>query len=145
MGEVQILIVEDDGIIAEYIAIVLTRQGYGVAGIVGSGEEAVASALGVRPDLVLMDIRLSGDFDGITAVRRIKERADIPIVYLTAYRDPVVMARAAETQPDGYLVKPFMSASLISVIETALGDRRENASERQIASRAVADSAIPGR
>jgi CheY-like chemotaxis protein len=128
VGEVQILIVEDDSIIAEYIAIVLTRQGYRVAGIVGTGEEAVAAVLRGQPDIILMDIRMDGDFDGITAASRIKERADIPIVYLTAYRNPAVMDRAAKTKPSGYLCKPFRSTSLIDVIETALGNRRHEAS-----------------
>ncbi len=127
METVKILIVEDESIIVEYIGIVLARHGYLVAGAVGSGEEAVAMALMLRPDLVLMDINIKGGFDGITAAARIKERADIPIVYLTAFGQQDVVARAAETKPSGYLVKPFKSANLIAAIRTALGEQQSEA------------------
>ncbi len=126
-GEIRILIVDDDSILAEYIALILARQGDQLAGIVGSGEEAVASALAGRPDLVLMDVKINGRFDGIAAAARIKERADIPIIYLTAYRGRAVKAKAEETEPSGYLLKPFKSAVLIDMIETALGDRGSTA------------------
>ncbi len=123
MEEAQILIVENESIIAEFIGVVLTRHGYRIAGVVASAEEAVATTLRLRPDLMLMDIMINGPHDGIIAAERIMERTDIPIIYLTAYGSGAVRARAEETKASAYLVKPFKSTTLITAIETALRGR----------------------
>ncbi len=125
MEEPEILIVEDAGMIADYIKLILSRHGYRIAGVVTSGEEAVAATLRIHPDLVLMDIRINGAIDGIAAAEMIRARSDIPILYVTAYTDSEVVARAMRTGPSGYLSKPFKSTELLGTIRTVLNGRRE--------------------
>jgi len=120
MTDIQILIVEDEGIVAEEIKSRLLNRGYGVSGIVSTGEAAIRSVEEQRPDLVLMDIRLKGDMDGVEAAGRIRERRDIPVVYLTAYADDETLDRAKITEPFGYILKPFEESDLHSNIEMAL-------------------------
>jgi PAS domain S-box-containing protein len=116
----RILIVEDQRLIAADLENTLQRIGYQVAGSVASGEEAVARAIDVCPDLVLMDIRLRGEMDGIQAAEAIRARTDIPIVYLTAYADEETILRAKVTSPFGYVVKPFNERELRAAIEVAI-------------------------
>ena len=116
----RILVVEDSHVVALDIAIRLKRLGYGVAGIAAYGEEAVNLASYQRPDLVLMDIILKGDMDGVEAATIIKDQYRIPVVYLTAHNDVVSMERAAQTEPYGYLLKPFNETLLHTTIEVAL-------------------------
>lgn len=115
-----ILVVEDEGIIARSIQTILTENGFRVPAIVSSGEEAIKKAEELRPDLVLMDIVLSGALDGIGAAEQIHARFDIPIVYLTAYADHETIERAKLTRPYGYVVKPFTENELHAAIELAL-------------------------
>ena len=115
----RILIVEDEGIVARDMEKILSRLGYPVAGIAYSGPEAVRRAEEEKPDLVLMDIVLKGEMDGIEAAARIRETADIPVVYLTAYADNEILKRAGVTEPYGYLLKPFRERELHAVIEIA--------------------------
>jgi two-component system cell cycle sensor histidine kinase/response regulator CckA len=130
-----ILIVEDDFLTAEDLAYTVQDFGYQVAGIVSSGEEAVGKTEETRPDLILMDISLSGEIDGIQAAEQIRSRFDIPVVYLTAYTGRDLLERAKKTGPYGYLAKPFATSELTSTLETALvrheADRRVKESEER--------------
>jgi PAS domain S-box-containing protein len=118
--ETRVLIVEDDRIIAQDIQQTLTRLGYAYPMVVSSGEEAIQRAADIRPDLVLMDIKLKGPMDGVEAAQQIRARLDIPVVYLTAYADDLTLRRARITGPFGYILKPFEDRELHSVIEMAL-------------------------
>jgi diguanylate cyclase (GGDEF)-like protein/PAS domain S-box-containing protein len=115
-----ILIVEDEKIVARDLQLALEDLGYQVAAIADSGELAIQQATDLRPDLMLMDIRLAGEMDGITAAQTIVERLEIPIVYLTAHSDEQTLARAKTTRPLGYLIKPFAEQELRAVVEIAL-------------------------
>jgi PAS domain S-box-containing protein len=118
--ETRVLIVEDDRIIAQDVQQTLTRMGYAYPIVVSSGEEAVQRAVDMKPDLVLMDIKLKGPMDGVEAAQRIRASLDIPIVYLTAYADEVTLRRAKITGPFGYILKPFEDEDLHATIEMAL-------------------------
>lgn len=120
MSQARIMIVEDERITAEDIHDILTHLGYTVTAVVSSGEEAIREAERTRPDLVLMDIRIKGEMDGIQAAREIRERFDIPVVYLTAHADRETLERAKLAEPLGYLVKPFQEPELQASIEMAL-------------------------
>ncbi|MBM4249884.1 MAG: PAS domain S-box protein [Euryarchaeota archaeon] len=124
-----VLIVEDEGIVARDLRYRLETMGYKVAGMAATGDEAVLKAWEHRPDLVLMDIVLKGDLDGIEAALMMRERADIPVVYLTAYADEETVQRTEASGPFGYLVKPFEDRELEACIEVALFKHR---SEREI-------------
>lgn len=115
-----ILIVEDEAIVAADLAAKLRRLDYEVAGITAEGEEAVLLAGRLRPQLVLMDIQLKGQIDGIEAAETIRRRQDVPVIYLTAHSDPATLARAKVTGPFGYLLKPFEERELATQIELAL-------------------------
>lgn len=118
MGK-RVLIAEDEGIIARDLDNRLRRRGFIVSSIVASGEDAILKAEADRPDLILMDIVLHG-IDGIEAADNIRQRFDIPIIYLTAFADDRVLDRAKLTEPYGYIVKPFEDRELYSTIEMAL-------------------------
>jgi CheY-like chemotaxis protein len=120
VDEIKILIVEDENIIALNIKKKLKSFGYAVPAIVSTGEEAVKMAEIISPDLILMDIMLKGDMDGVKAAEEIKKRFSIPVIYLTAYSDDKVLDRAKVTEPYGYIVKPFKAIDLRSNIEMAL-------------------------
>ncbi|MBW2135152.1 MAG: response regulator [Deltaproteobacteria bacterium] len=115
----RILIVEDERIIAEDLQRTLENLGYSVAAIVPSGEEAVEIAATHNPDLVLMDIVLSGEMDGIAAAEQIRSCFKIPVVFLTAYGDEQTLKRAKLTEPFGYILKPFDNRELHITIEIA--------------------------
>ncbi len=97
----------------------LENSGYSVVDIVSSGEEAVRKALNWRPDIILMDISLRGAVDGIDACARIKEKADIPVIYLTINADDGIIQRAKKTMPYGYILKPYNKNMLTSTLEMA--------------------------
>jgi PAS domain S-box-containing protein len=120
MNAVRVLIVEDELVSAKSLEYKLVRLGYHVMGIVTSGEEAVVRTLADPPDLVLMDIRLRGQMDGIEANRQIREKLDIPVVYLTAYAENETLKRAVTTEPFGYLLKPYEPNALRITLEMAL-------------------------
>ena len=120
MPSFKILVVEDESIVAMDIKHRLENMGYIVPAITSSGEEAVAKAAESNPDLVLMDIVLKGEMDGIDAAQQIKDNFDIPVVYLTAYSDEKTLKRAKITGPFGYIIKPFEDRELHSAIEVAL-------------------------
>ncbi|MCU0546570.1 MAG: ATP-binding protein [Oscillatoriaceae cyanobacterium Prado104] len=120
MNPIKILVVEDEVIVAEDIAGRLKKLGYAVAGTVSSGEEAIQKAAETQPDLVLMDIVLKGEMDGVTASEKIRNNTDIPTVFLTAYADEKTLQRAKLTDPFGYIVKPFQQNDLRVAIEIAV-------------------------
>jgi PAS domain S-box-containing protein len=123
-GGANIFIVEDEGIIAHNIQGDLRKAGYRVAGVADSGNDALEQISGSRPDLILMDIRIRGDMDGIELARRVQEQFDIPVVYLTAHSDTETLQRAKVTGPFGYLAKPVQQSSLSSSIEIGLYKHR---------------------
>ncbi len=116
----RILIVEDETIVAMDIAATLRRLGYEVVGMVGTGGLAIESAESMKPDLILMDIRLKGPMDGIDAASIIQTRGATPIVFLTAHADLDTVERAKAAAPYGYLVKPFDERALHRTVEIAL-------------------------
>ena len=120
MPSFKILVVEDESIVAMDIKHRLESMGYIVPAITSSGEEAVKKTAETNPDLVLMDIVLKGEMDGIDAAQQIKDNLDIPVVYLTAYSDEKTLKRAKITGPFGYIIKPFEDRELHSAIEIAL-------------------------
>lgn len=120
MTQTQILLVEDENLIALDLTHRLNNLGYMVVGWVPSGEEAIVLAAQLSPDLVLMDIKLKGRIDGIEAAEQIKAQLDIPIIYLTAFVDKATIQRAKITAPFGYLVKPVDERELSTIIEMAL-------------------------
>lgn len=120
MSEARVLIVEDEGIEALDIRRRLVSLGYPTPDIVFSGEDAVKTAGETRPDLILMDIMLRGEIDGVTAAEQIHGRFDIPVIYLTAYADEDTLKRARITEPYGYIVKPFRDREVHITIDMAL-------------------------
>lgn len=120
MANAKIMIVEDEWITAEDIKTSLQSLGYCVTSISPSGDEAIQNAEKDKPDLVLMDIVLQGEKDGIETANEIRSRFHIPIIYLTAYADDKVLERAKITEPFGYIVKPFLNEDLKIAIELAL-------------------------
>jgi len=120
MEQASILVVEDDVVIRRNLLDHLKNLGYTVGETASSGREAVKKAEELSPSLILMDIRLDGDMDGIDAARHIHSRLDIPVVYLTAYADAETIERAEATEPYGYLMKPFNITEIHSTIKIAL-------------------------
>ena len=116
----KILIVEDEGIVALDLQDRLELLGYKIEGIADTAKDAVKMAAKFSPDLVLMDIVLKGEHDGIDAARQINDLFGIPVVFLTAYADEKTLARAKQSNPYGYIVKPFTAHMLRSNIEMAL-------------------------
>jgi CheY-like chemotaxis protein len=115
-----ILIVDDDILIAESNKFIIRRAGYNTAGIAVDGKEAIELTKEKKPDVILMDINLSGTMDGITAAEEIKKIADIPIIFVTAYTDSATKERAKKVRPSGYLVKPFDRRALEELIYNVL-------------------------
>jgi len=120
MANAQILVVEDEVIVAKDIQNTLKNLGYAVPAVVSSGEEAIKKAAETHPELVLMDIVLEGAIDGVEAAGHIRNHFDIPVVYLTAYSDEKTLQRAKITEPYGYILKPFQERELHTTIEMAL-------------------------
>ncbi len=120
MSRPRILIAEDEAIVAMDLEKILLGLGYQVVERVSRGEDAVRAAAETIPNLVLMDIKLEGDLDGIDAAEKIKANLDIPLVYITSYATNELLDRAKATSPFGYLLKPFSEQQLRSVIEIAL-------------------------
>jgi PAS domain S-box-containing protein len=122
-----IMVVEDEQIVAKDLELNLKRLGHSVPAIASSGEEAVQKAESVRPDLIFMDIRLDGEMDGVEAARRIKQNRPVPVVYLSAYADEATLNRAMDTEPYGYLLKPFQANQIRTTVQLAL---RKHATEQ---------------
>jgi putative two-component system response regulator len=120
MPKAKILVVEDEKIVALDINNVLNKLGYDVPALVASGDEAVEAVKKTKPDLVLMDIVLKGNTDGIEAAEVIRHRYGTPLVFLTAYADDAILRRVKHIEPFGYILKPFQEKELYSAIEIAL-------------------------
>ncbi|WP_370575902.1 response regulator [Methanomethylovorans sp.] len=120
MTDAKILVVEDENIVALEIKKRLQKLGYIVPGVASTGEDAISKVEGILPDLVLMDIMLKGEIDGIHAAGEIRKRFNIPVIYLTAYSDEETLQRAKLTEPYGYILKPFEEDDLRTTIEIAL-------------------------
>ncbi len=120
MKKAQILVVEDEGIIALDLQNRLQRLGYSVPVTVATGEDAVQKAAEIRPDLVLMDIRLRGEMNGIEAAQKIQILFKIPVIYLTALADHETMQNANSTGAYGYLLKPIDEQELYAIIKKVL-------------------------
>jgi len=120
MTNPRILIVEDESSIAVAIKEMLSNEGYIDTDIAATGNEAVEIALKTKPDIILMDIKLKGKLDGIKAFEQIKNSADIPVIFVSGFADENIIARASQSNPSGYLVKPFKSAQLIKEVKKAL-------------------------
>ncbi|MBI5584789.1 MAG: response regulator [Deltaproteobacteria bacterium] len=116
----QILVVEDEALVALDIADRLLTLGYQCAGRIDNGAETLQRIAAQRPDLVLMDIRLKGDMDGIAAAEEIRRRFHLPVIFLTAYSEDEILNRAKQAAPFGYILKPFDDRELKSTIEIAL-------------------------
>jgi len=102
----RIMIVEDEIFIALGLEMELKVAGYTVCAVVSTGEEAIAAAARESPDVILMDIRLAGEIDGIEAAQQIQAAKSTPVIFMTGYSDADVMTRAKGLQPLGYLIKP---------------------------------------
>lgn len=127
MSKVSLLVVEDEFLAAADLQQRLEKLGYDVLDIVSSGEKAIQSAAELRPDLVLMDIIIQGNVDGVKAAQKIGS-LDIPVVFLTAYSDSATIERAKKSTPYGYIVKPYEDSVLKVTIETAI---KKHSSDRE--------------
>lgn len=115
----RVLITEDELIVAEDIKSSLIKYGHEVLAIVTTGADTIDKIEELCPDVILMDIMLSGEMDGVETAQYINEHFDIPVVYLTAYSDEGTMRRAFKTAPFGFLLKPFEERQLYATIEMA--------------------------
>lgn len=131
MDDIQILIVEDELLIAKGLARKLKKLGYQVMDIVASGEEAIQYSKTQKPDLILMDIVLEGEIDGIEAAQKINQSQSIPIIYLTAYADDATLVRAEDSNYYGYLLKPYKERELYATMKMALKKWEEDQILRQ--------------
>lgn len=116
----KLLIVEDEALVAEDISRHLQRLGYEVVAVIDNGEEAVRQTFALEPDLVLMDVHLKGGMDGTEAARQIRVSCGRPVIFLTGYSDPLLLKRARESEPYGFILKPFGERELMVQIEMAL-------------------------
>lgn len=122
----RILVVEDVNNVATVLKARLESYGYEICDVVNTGQKAIDSTLRYKPDLILMDIMLEGEMNGIEAAARIQKQTNVPIIYLSCLSDQKVMDRAIETNPYGYIVKPYDSAELRFSIENALRKHRQD-------------------
>jgi DNA-binding response OmpR family regulator len=124
MEKIKILIVEDEGVVALQLKVNLEKWNYVVSGIVASGEEALKRMEALTPDLVMMDMTLQGKLDGIKTADMIRKQYNIPVIYLTAHSEESTIRRAKETEPYGYILKPFNAQEIRIAIEVALYKHR---------------------
>lgn len=120
----KVLIVEDEVIVSTLIEDTLENYGYTVVGKATNGEDAIRITDETKPEIILMDIYLEGEMDGIMAAEKISEKHDIPIVYLTAYSDRDTIERAIKTKPFGYMIKPFTPVELYASLEAVINKHR---------------------
>lgn len=120
MSKINVMIVEDEGIVAKDIESSLKKLGYNVVGIASSGEKALEIIEEKKPELVLMDIMLKGEMSGIDTSEIVREEFQIPVIFLTAYADEDTLSKAKVTEPYGYIIKPFKEIDLHTSIEMAM-------------------------
>lgn len=126
MERIKIMIIEDEAIVAGDIAARLELAGYSIVAVVDRGEEAIETFSRVKPDVVMADIHLKGEMDGIQTVEQINQLNPVPVVYLTAYSDAQTWERAKRTRPSAYLTKPFRERDIHSAIELAIARLRKD-------------------
>lgn len=131
LSKPKILVVEDESIVAKDLQMILERLGYRVVAMAASGSEALNLAIRHQPDLVLMDIVIKGEIDGIQTAQKIRSHINIPIIYLTAYADQKTLKRAKLTEPYGYIIKPFEDREIHAVVEMALHKYAQDAKWRE--------------
>ena len=119
MGKINVLVVEDESIVSKDIQYSLKKLGYNVVGVAATGQKAIDICGEKLPDIILMDIMLKGDINGIEAATRIKESYNIPVIFLTAYADENTLSKAKVTEPYAYIIKPFKEIDLHTSIEMA--------------------------
>ncbi|MFC1489484.1 response regulator [Thermodesulfobacteriota bacterium] len=131
----KIIVVEDEAVIALRLQQRLSMMGYEVVALSHSSEESLEKARDLRPDLILMDIKIPGDIDGIAVAEIVKSELDIPVIFLTAFAEDQIIDRAKQAEPYGYIVKPFQDQELKAAVEIALYkkdmERRLHESEQQ--------------
>ena len=135
MSKINVLVVEDESIVSKDIQHSLKKLGYNVVGASATGEMAIELAGSENPDIVLMDIMLKGEMNGIQAADQIKQKHSIPIIFLTAYADESTLSKAKITEPYGYILKPFKEIDLHTTIEMAIykhGKEQEIVKERDL-------------
>jgi signal transduction histidine kinase len=131
MNGSRIMVVEDERIVAMHLRQQLIKLGYDVPAPLASGEMALQQIEEMRPDLILMDIHIDGQVDGIETAARLPREYHIPVIYLTAYSEPATLDRARATKPYGYLIKPFSERELHATIQMALERTRAEGMERR--------------
>ena len=114
------MIVEDEAVIAFRLQQLLSSMGYDVIAISHSGDEGLEKARRLRPDLILMDIKISGTRDGVAVAKIVKAELDIPVIFLTAFTEDQIIERAKQAEPYGYIVKPFQDRELKAAVEVGL-------------------------
>lgn len=120
MNNINVLVVEDESIVSKDIQHSLKKLGYQVVGAAATGEKALELVRSESPDIVLMDIMLKGDMNGIEVAEIVKKEHNIPVIFLTAYADESTLSKAKVTEPFGYIIKPFKEIDLHTSIEMAL-------------------------
>ncbi|HEX5172417.1 MAG TPA: response regulator [Cyclobacteriaceae bacterium] len=130
MDSIEVLIVEDQTLVAESIGAMLEKHNLTVAAMCRSGEDAIRFCEQTTPDLVLMDIELAGDMDGISTAEIIHQRTGIPVIYLSDYTDTKTVNRAKKTLPANYISKPFNEVDLIRAIDIAFYNYKVKQQER---------------
>ncbi len=120
MSKTNVLVVEDESIVSKDIQLSLKKLGYNVVGAAATSEKAIDLIRSEKPDIVLMDIMLKGDVNGIETAEIVKNEFGIPVIYLTAYADESTLAKAKVTEPYGYIIKPFKEIDLHTSIEMAI-------------------------
>jgi len=135
MPKINVLVVEDESIVSKDIQHSLKKLGYNVVGAASTGEKAIELAISTHPHIILMDIMLKGEMNGIEAADEIRKHLSIPVVFLTAYADESTLSKAKITEPYGYILKPFKEIDLHTTIEMAIykhGREQEVVKERDL-------------
>lgn len=130
--QIDIMVVEDDMIIAADISMQLTQLGYNVSAILPKGEDALAQLQHSQPDIILMDVGLKGDLDGVDTAQEILNNYEIPVIFLTANSDPETFRRAKHTRPFAFITKPFEAIDLersLELLVSRLESEKEEATE----------------
>ena len=135
MAKINVLVIEDESIVSKDIQHSLKKLGYNVVGAASTGEKAIELADSTKPDIILMDIMLKGEMNGIAAADEIRKNNSIPVIFLTAYADESTLSKAKITEPYGYILKPFKQIDLHTTIEMAIykhGREQEIMKERDL-------------
>ncbi|SPD73361.1 Two component system response regulator [uncultured Desulfobacterium sp.] len=128
----RILVVEDETNVAEVMRARMESFGYEVCDIVSSGKKALSAMERCHPDIVIMDIKIKGDMDGIECAGRIRAKFDVPIIYLTSFTDEKLLQRAQATEPFGYIIKPYEAKQLHIALKMALYQHRQDRDRRKL-------------